>query len=456
MNFSKYSFTAIAALVTAGFVMTACGEDDPAAPGGTGGSSTSTGGSDGSGGDNTGNTGGMGGDGGVVEPPPGTPEEIVEGNIEADTTWTADKVWVIKGNVWVQNGATLTIEPGTFVQGFLDSDNPAVLIITREGKINAVGEADKPIVFTSKMAAGERTSGDWGGLVLLGKATNNSGTEVAIEGLATTDTRKNHGGTDDTHDCGKLAYVRVEYAGIDLGNGDEVNGITFGSCGSDTEVHHVMVSNALDDGFEWFGGTMTASELVVNNAGDDSFDADMGARITLTNIFARQVFPQTGDPNGFEWDNNASNFAATPVTEVTVENATLCGEDGNNNNARYGMVLRRGVTGSITNVAVVGFTAGASLRDTPWNDNAQMVSLAESVFNQNGALTHTSSTTVDAEAWFTGGTNNVTTSPGYNPANCLGAGVGRGPVAAVYDSGVGAFATGSDWIKEAWVNWAAN
>lgn len=454
MNFSKYSFTAIAALVAAGFVMTACGDDDPAAPGGTGGS-TSTGGSDGSGGSTDG-SGGMAGGGNVVEPPPGLEQVEVEGNIDEDTTWTADKLYILKGNVWVQGGATLTIEPGTFIQGELNSDNPAVLIITREGKINAVGEADKPIVFTSGLPAGERTSGDWGGLVLLGKATNNSGTEVAIEGLATTDTRKNHGGTDDTHDCGKLAYVRVEYAGIDLGNGDEVNGITFGSCGSDTELHHVMVSNALDDAFEWFGGTMSGSYLVANNAGDDSFDLDMGARVTLTNIFARQVFPQTGDPNGFEWDGNASNFTAEPFTEVNVENATLCGEDGNNTNARYGMVLRRGVIGSITNAAVVGFTAGASLRDTPWNDNAEMVTLDESVFSQNGAVTHTSGTTVDAEAWFTGGTNNVTTNPGYNSANCLGAGVGRGPVAAVYDSGVGAFVDGSDWIKEAWVNWAAN
>lgn len=439
------SWTALATIALA----VACGDDDPKTPDtGTGGDSSTGGEASASGG--AGNGKGDGGQGGDVPLPPDT-FEIVSGDITEDTTWTKDKTWKLDGNVWVNPGVTLTIEPGTFVQGLTSTTNPAVLIVTRGAKLMAEGTPEEPIVFTSAEEPGFRSPGDWGGVILLGAATNNNGEEVAIEGLDTTDTRKNHGGTDDSHDCGTLAYARIEFAGIDLGNGDEVNGLTLGSCGEQTTLHHVMVSNALDDGFEWFGGKMKAHHLVVNNAGDDMFDIDMGARVELDTIFGRQIFPQTSDPNGFEWDNNGGNNAATPVTEVTVSKATLCGNAGANLYPRYGMVLRRGVTGSISEAVVVGFEAGgASLRDGLWDTNPDAVTLTDSIFFENGPL-HSQGNTVDLDAWFDG---NSADNPGFNAANCRGAGDGKPPVSSVLTSGVGAFAEEADWLEGAWVSWA--
>lgn len=201
------------------------------------------------------------------------PFEIVSADITANATWTSTKKYLIKGNIFVNNNATLTIEAGTVIYG--DKVTKGALIIERGAKIIAAGTAASPIVFTSSAPAGFRNYGDWGGLIILGKAANNQGANVNIEGI-TAGTKGQYGGTADDDNSGTLSYVRVEFAGIALSTDNEINGVTFGSVGSGTTVDHVQVSYSGDDAFEWFGGTVNANYLIAYKTWDDDFDTDFG------------------------------------------------------------------------------------------------------------------------------------------------------------------------------------
>ena len=189
--------------------------------------------------------------------------------ITENTTLTYPNTYTLKGFVYVPDGVTLTIEPGVVIKG--DKATQGTLIVERGGKIMAQGTADRPIVFTSSQAPGQRKPGDWGGIILLGKAPNNLG-EQTIEGGV----RSKHGGNDPADNSGVLSYVRVEYPGIEYSTDNEINGVTFGSVGSGTKVDHVQVVYSGDDSFEWFGGTMNADHLVAYGTWDDDFDTDNG------------------------------------------------------------------------------------------------------------------------------------------------------------------------------------
>jgi hypothetical protein len=199
------------------------------------------------------------------------PIKSVVGDIIANTTWSKDTIYILNGYVYVKNNATLTIEAGTLIKG--DANNKGSLIITRNGKINANGTRNMPIVFTSNKAAGSRQPGDWGGIIILGKARINrptdcstcpgstvaageTGIQNAIEGdLDNASGDGLYGGTDDNHNSGTLRYVRIEYGGVVITPGNEINGLTMGGVGKATQIDHIQVSQANDDGFEWFGGT---------------------------------------------------------------------------------------------------------------------------------------------------------------------------------------------------------
>lgn len=424
------------------FVVAACGDETPDDGGG---GETSTGGTDGSGGRNsTGGGNGEGGSGngtgGTVEPvtcgeapdpadgplfelgdclaaagpteavrcsaagafaedsdwlagwtnfstdssgvPDGAADEVVSGDIDEDTTWTADKVWGIEGTVHVLDGVTLTIEPGTVIKGS-SSPSPGTLVISRGGKINAVGTAEEPIVFTSLQNDGNKTAGGWGGVILLGRADNFSGANVLIEGLADDELNRHgpgDGEADDAHDCGVMRYVRIEFGGIELANDNEINGLTMGSCGSDTDISYVQVNTTLDDGFEWFGGNMNANHLVVNNAGDDDFDVDTGWRGTLDTIFGRKIVSLTADPNGFEWDgpNDSAGANRMPKTRGVATNVTLCGT-GELYESSFGAVLREEIEGEIDNLVVVGFDAGFDIRNNFGSQEDPLVTISNSL-----------------------------------------------------------------------------
>jgi hypothetical protein len=278
-----------------------------------------------------------------------TPSEIVSitANIEADTTWTADKIYNLTTLVFV-TGATLTIEPGTTVVG----ENGAALVIATDGQINADGNECDPIVFTSSVAPGSRQPGDWGGVVLLGAAPINVGSN-SIEGMEAS-TLSEYGGSDAAHDCGTIRYARIEFAGFTFGTDNELNSLTVGGCGSDTTIEYVQVHRGSDDGFEFFGGTASASHLVVTGTGDDSFDLDEGFSGSLSFIVAQQL-EGAGDA-GFEIDNLEDDNAAMPRTLPTISNFTLL-SPGTNADQRGG-VIRRGAGGTYVNGIVAGFDKG--------------------------------------------------------------------------------------------------
>lgn len=228
--------------------------------------------------------------------------------------------YLLRGWCYVTNGSTLIIESGTVIQG--DRETRAALIVEPGGRLIARGTADAPIVFTSSMPAGERRPGDWGGVVLCGNARNNAGIQQ-IEGGP----RTMHGGTDDADNSGILSYVRIEFAGHPFKKNQEINGLTFGSVGSGTQVDHIQVSYSNDDAFEWFGGTVNADYLVAYHNWDDDFDADNGYRGTCRNLLGIR-HPRLADvtnSHAFECSNNGTDTPAMPLTAARFEQVTLFG-----------------------------------------------------------------------------------------------------------------------------------
>ncbi|MEZ4934324.1 MAG: EB domain-containing protein [Saprospiraceae bacterium] len=228
----------------------------------------------------------------------------VTSNITADATWTANKTYILATRVAVVNGVTLTIEPGTVIKGEAgQGPNATALLVARGGKINACGTADLPIIFTSiadnitgaDVAAGNLESpnlnpdvnGLWGGVLLLGKAkisVAGDAVEAQIEGIPTSDPNGLYGGTDDADNSGTLCYVSIRHGGTNIGDGNEINGLTLGGVGSGTSINHIEIVANQDDGVEWFGGTVSVSNLVVWNNGDDAVDTDQAWAGTLDNF----------------------------------------------------------------------------------------------------------------------------------------------------------------------------
>jgi hypothetical protein len=335
------------------------------------------------GGGGTGTGGGAGGGGGANVNP-----GDVTADITVDTTWKKDTVYTLKTLVYVTNGATLTIEPGTVIQG----DRTSALVVARDGRLMAVGTATEPIVFTSSLPAGQRggPQGDWGGLVLNGRASINvTGGENNSEGLAD-DPRNKYGGgasPDDTHDCGTLKYVRVEFAGRPLTADNELNGITLNACGSKTVVDFVQVHRGVDDGIEVFGGTVNLKHVVITGSDDDGLDWDQGWTGKAQFVVVQQI---NGRGNhGIEADSNRTNNDLLPRSAPTLYNVTLIGRNPDTTPSEgpsRGLMLRQGTAGILANFIVTNFTSNALTVDqdstaTQWSMGALRIS--NSIFFNN-------------------------------------------------------------------------
>jgi hypothetical protein len=286
-----------------------------------------------------------------VEVPVATEIVKVAGSITSDTKWTADKQYLLTNFVYVKAGATLTIEPGTIIKG--DKVTKGALFIERGGKIMAVGTATQPIVFTSNEAAGSRRAGDWGGLVILGKAPVNK-TPAVVEGEEITQ----FGGTEPTDNSGELKYVRIEFAGIAYATDKEINSLTMGGVGSGTKIEYVQCSYGGDDAFEWFGGTVNAKHLIAFRGLDDDFDTDNGfSGLVQYGLVVRDpaVADQAGDSNAFESDNDATGSTATPQTSAKFANITVAIAEGTPD-AKFasGARIRRNSAISIYNSVFTG------------------------------------------------------------------------------------------------------
>lgn len=328
---------------------------------------------------------------------PGTTgSDTLKGAITENRTLSGSRVYYISGPVFVKNGITLTVEAGTIVKAI--KGTRAVLVVSRGGKINAQGTSAKPIVLTSNQAKSQRNSGDWGGLVLLGKASVNSeyagqaGLRV-VEGFSSDDITAfgndivGGGGTtpDDNDNSGVLNYVRIEYAGIALSNlaNSELNSLTMIGVGRGTKVDYVQSSLGGDDSFEWFGGTVDAKHLVAFRGLDDDFDSDNGysGRVQFgVSIRDKDIDDKAligGASNGFESDNDEPGSDKTPLTSATFANMTLVGPAAINtgtlpSNAvfRRAAHLRRNTSISIFNSVLIGWPDGIFIDGNPAIANA--------------------------------------------------------------------------------------
>jgi PKD repeat protein len=387
---------------------------------------------------------------------------IVETDIIANTTWSG--VILLKNKVYVKNNRTLTILPGTIIRG--DKLTQGSLIITRGAKIDAQGTASQPIIFTSNEAVGNRNEGDWGGIVVLGLASNNQPGGVAnIEGLApTTDTQ--FGGNFDNDNSGTLRYVRIEFAGIALEPNKEINGITFGSVGSATTVDYIQVSHSGDDSFEWFGGTVNCKHLIAYRGLDDDFDTDFGYRGRVQfGLIIRDasVSDIPGDSNAFECDNDAAGSNAQPLTMPIFSNITIVGPKGDGSlvlpvgeKFEKAFRLRRNTATTVFNSLVTGWEKGLSIEGVSAEDNVTGDTL---VFGTNtlsnfAANTKCVTATPAFYATFFGadGNDTITTNAQINWVNMF-APLGSTPDARLAaGSTVG---TGADFMNTKFYNLAA-
>ena len=294
----------------------------------------------------------------IINPPINIPaDKVITGNITTTTTLTADKEWILKGYVYVKEGATLIIQPGTVIKS--DIAEKGALCIERGAKILAEGTPSKPIVFTSGKSAGERSPGDWGGIVILGRAKTNRSSEPTIEGGI----GRPYGGSDDGDNSGILKYVRIEYAGIAALPNSEINALTLGGVGSGTTIQYVQTIYANDDAFEFFGGTVSPKNLYAFATADDDFDFDFGYTGTVSNSIAKRdpLFVDNGDAgNGVECDNDGIGSLATPFTHPKLIGLTLIGPNSANSLANHNLALRfrRATQFTVQDCTIFGYMKG--------------------------------------------------------------------------------------------------
>lgn len=261
--------------------------------------------------------------------------------ITTTVTLDASKVYLLKNIFVVKSGAKLVIPAGTVIRGRANTASSpkeyACIVVERGGQIDIQGTASKPVVMTSAKAVGSRDRGDWGGLLLAGKAVNNQGASIQMEGfnnISFDNQLAFHGGTDDADNTGNLTFLRIEFAGFAFEPNKELNGLTFCSIGNKTKVDYVQVSFSGDDSYEWFGGTVNAKHLIAYKGTDDDYDTDFGYRGTVQFGIAQKdtmYYDLSWNATGgsvsetFESDNDASGSGKLPLTSAVFTNMTCVG-----------------------------------------------------------------------------------------------------------------------------------
>lgn len=285
------------------------------------------------------------------------PVEVISGFISENTTWTADNIYELAGRVVVESGVTLTVNAGTIIKGREGEGAAAsALIVARGGKLMAMGTADMPIIMTTVLddiqpgtyksfgsGLDENESGLWGGLLILGNAPISAdAAEEQIEGIPADFTYGLYGGDNAADNSGTLQYVSVRHGGSLIGEGNEINGITFGGVGSGTTVNHIEVVANKDDGIEMFGGSVNISNVLIWAADDDAIDIDQAYSGTIDNAV---VIAFDGTDHGLEIDGPEGTLTGA----FTVTNLTIKGF--NDELGQY----RDGAMGTTSNAYFFGF-----------------------------------------------------------------------------------------------------
>ena len=300
----------------------------------------------------------------------------LSGRINADTVLKSANTYILKGLVYMVGNHTMTVEAGTTIKGSFSGADVAALIITRGSKLIANGTPTAPIVFTS--ASPNPASGDWGGIVLLGKAAINTSYNGTV-GLYQVEGGIDNANGDglagsgdavaptpvDNDNSGSLSYVRIEYAGYAFQPDKEINSLTMAGVGSGTTIDHVQVTYAKDDAFEWFGGSVNCKYLIAYKTQDDDFDTDNGfsGNVQFGLVLRDSLIADISTSEAFESDNNASGTTVTPKTSAVFSNITAIGPRATLNNTgnslfRAGAQIRRNSALSIYNSIIMGWPQG--------------------------------------------------------------------------------------------------
>lgn len=402
---------------------------------------------------NTGGTDNGGGNGGGGNPPPVTsvcpafatageslagvdlPVCEISGTMTSDTRLSNNIAWALSGKVTVgndnTNSATLTIEPGTFVFGKSGAD---YLVIARGSKIQAIGTATNPIVMTSvndMLGLSDQDShAEWGGLVILGNAPSNkcdqanlASCQIQAEGEAGP-----YGGANPEDDSGALRYVQVRYAGFEVIPDNELNGITFAGVGRGTDVEYIQVHNNLDDGIEFFGGTVDAKYVVLTGNRDDSLDWADGWTGRMQHVLIMHNQNNSKANRGIEADNQSGNFTAEPVSKPRIANMTIIGNSFDGDDDSEGILLRAGTAGELYNVIVTGPAGMGECFEINSDESVANAQNGEIIFRNSlidctepfkNTVDATGNVTLNAETWFRAQPGNIVGDAllgGYIPA----------------------------------------
>jgi hypothetical protein len=293
----------------------------------------------------------------------------LQGDLSTQTL-SANEQYLLKGQVFIRDGVTVTIDPGTVIFG--DKATKGTLIVDRGGRLIADGDQDNPIIMTSSLPAGQRDRGDWGGLIILGKANQNQ-PDPAIEGITPA---AYFGGTDDSDNSGIYRYLRIEFAGIEITPNNETNSITMGAVGSGTLMEYCQVSFGGDDGYEWFGGALNARNLIAFGSWDDCFDVDYGfsGKVQYGLAVRYASFADQSGSNNFECDNGPNDDVTSLLTTGAFSNFTCIGpkltsSQSASANYQHSIDLRRRTAVTIANSVFVGMPRGIRMNQNSVYEN---------------------------------------------------------------------------------------
>jgi len=401
------------------------------------------------------------------------PEKAIPGIIREDLFLSKDTLWLLDGKVYVDDNATLFIQEGARIEGVKKATNAesSALVITRGSQLFAVGTPSEPIVFTAHLDANNTVAepGDWGGIVLLGKATVNK-SEPTIEGIdlptipAGVDVH--YGGTDDGDKSGELQYVRIEYAGAAIATDNELNGLTLGGVGCGTVLDFIESAYGADDAFEFFGGTVNAKHLYALAPNDDAFDFDFGYRGSVQFAVSqlRNELAYSANPNGIETDNDATGSNDQPFTKPQLSNLTVIGLETAAQASAKGLLnaalFRRNSNFNVKNSIFFGFPTGLSHTsvNTSKNFSHNLVAAFTLAVDGGGYPVVTGCGDASTNLAFGGGLTAPfdPTAPDYRPAagsQALTAGTDFGCFSGICDAGFitsvsyrGAFDATNNWL----------
>jgi hypothetical protein len=319
---------------------------------------------------------------------------IIAGTIDKDTKLTKRNTYQLVGIVYVTNNAVLTIEPGTVIRG--DDKTCGTLVIVNGSKIIAEGSETDPIIFTSNKGTTERKPGDWGGIIILGKAPINKLGGVATLPFNLDEMLNHYGGQDPEDNSGILKYVRIEYSGRKLSALKELNGLSLAGVGRKTVLSNIQISYSNDDSFECYGGDLNMNNLISYRTTDDDFDFTQGAQINISNSIAIR-HPFSSDISGsrcFEvdsYDKIDNTDMTKKMTKINANNITLVNlEENNQGLVRESAHIGENTFFNLTNSVVSGFAPFVLLNGNigNGNENLSKIILKNIIANNcNGGIT---------------------------------------------------------------------